>query len=280
VTVRARLLVSALCFTFASTATATVHAAPKKDKAEEDDEDDAAPDEEAEDESEEEEEEDDEGTGAEVSVSSAGIAASGAATGGMKGRLGLMGTRTISGLNGISARYYVIDKLSLGLTAGFATFHHKEPDENGDFEDLNTVGLVGVGPQFFFWPYQGDRNQVVSADFGVGVRTLVYMGFTGANEDDAADTLNDPIEIDIEIPLTTQLFIGKRVAIAPEFGLAIRIIPGSREPDENGDFDTNPGTGVGSRLGTENGPGLGFELGSTSGMFLGLNVGYYFGAKD
>ena len=105
------------------------------------------------------------------------------------------------------------------------------------------------------------------------------MGFTGINDDDATDTLNDPIEIDIELPLTTQLFIGKHVAIAPEFGFAVRIIPGSREPDEEGNADGNPGTGVGSRLGTTDGPGVGFELGSTSGVFLGLNVGYYFGKK-
>lgn len=202
----------------------------------------------------------------------------GAAVGsGMKGRVGLLGTRTISGLNGVSLRFYALDKLTVGLTAGFAVFTHKEEDENGEFGQSNTVGLFGAGPSLFFWPYQGDRNKVVYADFGVGMRTLVYLGFTGANDEDVEDTLNDPIEVDIEIPVSTQVWFGKRVSVAPEFGLAVRIIPGNREPDENGAFDTNPGTGVGERLGTTNGPGLGVELGSTSGVFLGLNVGYYFG---
>lgn len=285
VTARARLFVSTLCLALIASFSPDALAAPKKKDKEEDEaeaeedtkEEEAPPEAEPDVDDEAPESDDGEEDGVSASVSTAGMA--GAAAGGMKGRLGLMGTRTISGLNGIGLRYYIVDKVSLGLTTGFATFTHKEPDENGEFTQNNTVGLFGVGPQFFFWPVQGSRSQVVSADFGVGVRTLFYMGFTGANDDDAADTLNDPIEIDIEIPVTTQLFIGDRVAIAPEFGLAVRIIPGSREPDENGDFDTNPGTGVGERLGTTNGPGLGFELGSTSGVFLGLNIGYYFGGK-
>lgn len=206
-----------------------------------------------------------------------GGAAAGAEASGMKGRVGLMGTRTVSGLNGISVRYYVVDKLTIGLTTGAAIFTHKEPDDNGEFKQNNTVGLFGIGPSVFYWPYQGPRSATVHADFGVGVRTLVYLGFTGANEDDAEDTLNDPIEIDVEIPLSTQLWVGRRVSIAPEFGVAFRIIPGTREPDDNGDFDMNPGSGVGSRLGTTDGPGLGFELGNTAGLFMGLHVGYWFG---
>ncbi len=213
----------------------------------------------------------------EADADGAGEGADAKVPSGMKGRVGLMGTRTLSGLNGISVRYYAIDKLSLGVTTGAAIFTHREPGEDGEFNQMNTVGLFGIGPSVFYWPYQGPRSSTVHADFGVGARALVYLGFTGANEDDAQDTLEDPIEIDIEIPLSTQLWIGRRVSIAPEFGVAFRIIPGSREPDENGDFDTNPGSGVGSRLGTTDGPGFGFELGSTAGLFMGLHVGYWFG---
>lgn len=85
------------------------------------------------------------------------------------------------------------------------------------------------------------------------------------------------MEVDLEIPAKIQLFIGKRVSINPEFGVAIRFIPGSREADQNGDSDQNPGTGIGGRLGTENGPGLGFEVGNHAGFFMGIGVGYYFG---
>jgi len=67
------------------------------------------------------------------------------------------------------------------------------------------------------------------------------------------------------------------VSVNPEFGIALRIVPGNREPDGNGDADQNPGTGVGARLGTTNGPGLGFEFGNHAGFFMGIGVGYYFG---
>jgi hypothetical protein len=67
------------------------------------------------------------------------------------------------------------------------------------------------------------------------------------------------------------------VAILPEFGVAFRIIPGNREPDQNGDFDSNPGRGIGSRRGTTDGPGLGFELGDHAGLFMGIGFAYFFG---
>lgn len=227
---------------------------------------------------------------ASASVSTSGAAASGggtAAAGGggkgggkgaaMKGRFGFGAMRTVSGLNGLFGRYYLANRFTLGLTAGFATFSHRETDDNGEFGRTRTVGAFAVGPEVLFWPVQGDRSQQVHADFGVGARVLTYVGFLGLPEEEQSNTLDTPVEIDVEIPVALQLFIGRRVSINPEFGFAVRIIPGSREPDQNGDFDMNPGTGIGQRLGTTNGPGLGFELGNHAGFFMGIGVGYYFG---
>ena len=118
------------------------------------------------------------------------------------------------------------------------------------------------------------------ADFGVGGRALLYVGLTGINRNrpENATTLDIPLEIDIEIPLAAQLWIGERVAITPEFGFVARIIPGNREADQNGQADSNPGRGIAGRLGAEDGPGLGFEFGNSStGMFIGLSIGYFFG---
>lgn len=221
---------------------------------------------------------------ASASVSTSGATASGggtAAGGGkgaaMKGRFGFGAMRTVSGLNGLFGRYYLGNRFTLGLTAGFATFSHRETDDNGEFGRTRTVGAFAVGPEVLFWPVQGDRSQQVHADFGVGVRALTYVGFLGLSEEEQSNTLDTPVEIDVEIPVALQLFIGRRVSINPEFGFAVRIIPGSREPDQNGDFDMNPGTGIGQRLGTTSGPGLGFELGNHAGFFMGIGVGYYFG---
>jgi hypothetical protein len=221
---------------------------------------------------------------ASAAVGTSGASASGGGKGNlgkkgapMKGRFGFGAMRTVSGLNGLYGRYYLANRLTLGLAFGVATFSHRDTDDNGEFSRKRTVGAFAVGPEVFFWPVQGPRDQQVHADFGVGARVLTYVGFLGLSEEEESNTLDTPVEIDIEIPAAIQVFIGPRVSINPEFGMVVRIIPGSREPDENGDFDMNPGTGIGQRLGTTSGPGLGFELGSHAGFFMGIGVGYYFG---
>jgi hypothetical protein len=202
--------------------------------------------------------------------------AGGSAAGSMKGRVGLGGTRSLSGVNGLSLRYFAAPKFSIGALVGFATFSHKEPDDNGDYQQTRTVGLLGAGLQAFYWPVMGSREKYISADFGFGARGVVYVGFGPGDEN--PDTLDRPLEIDIEVPITTSVFIGDSVAITPEFGFVARIIPGNREPDEQDNSDSNPGSGVGDRLGSTNGPGLGFELGEHGGVFFGLSITYFFGA--
>lgn len=199
----------------------------------------------------------------------------------MKNRVGFGAMRTLAGLNGLFVRWYAADRFTVGLNLGAATFSHGDTDENGDFERTRTVGALGVGPELFYWPFQGDRNQQVYADFGVGTRVSAYFGFLGQLEEEETDTLDTPLEIDVEIPASIQLFIGKRVAIVPEFGVAFRIIPGNREPDQNGEFDANPGRGIGAKRGTTNGPGFGFDLGDHGGLFMGIGFAYFFGdTKD
>ena len=195
----------------------------------------------------------------------------------MKNRVGFGALRTMAGLNGLILRWYAVNRFTIGLNAGVGTFSHRDTDENGDFERTRTVGAFGVGPEFFFWPVQGSRSNLVHADFGVGLRLTAYVGFLGNLEEEETDTLDTPLEIDIEIPAGMQLFIGKRIAVIPEFGAVFRIIPGNREPDQNGEFDSNPGRGIGSRRGTTDGPGFGFELGDHAGLFLGIGFAYFFG---
>lgn len=248
----------------------------KKDDASE-----QATDEESASESEEDAGSSDDGGDAEASasVSGSGVTASAGGKKGapMKGRFGFGAMRTVSGLNALYGRYYLGNRFTLGLGAGFATFSHRDTDDNGEFNRTRTVGAFAVGPEAFFWPVQGKRDQQVHADFGIGVRALTYVGFLGLTEQERSETLDTPVEIDVEIPAKILLFIGPRVSVNPEFGVVIRVIPGSREPDGNGDSDQNPGTGIGERLGTSNGPGLGFEVGNHAGFFMGIGVGYWFG---
>ncbi|MEM6289937.1 MAG: hypothetical protein AAGA54_01690 [Myxococcota bacterium] len=269
----ARRLATAIALTTTATFAMPVFAAPDADEAEDDDE--AA--------SDDDEGDEDAAVEAEASVTAPkpkvrkkkSKAKRPAAP--MKNRVGFGAMRTLAGLNGLMLRWYAADRFTVGFNLGAATFSHGDTDENGDFERTRTVGAVGAGPEFFFWPYQGDRSQQVHADFGVGARVTTYFGFLGQLEEEQSDTLDTPLEIDVEVPASIQLFIGKRVAVIPEFGVAFRIIPGNREPDQNGEFDANPGRGIGSQRGTTDGPGFGFDLGDHGGLFMGIGFAYFFG---
>jgi hypothetical protein len=183
----------------------------------------------------------------------------------------------LAGINGLFLSWYAGNRWSLGLDVGVATFTHRDTDEDGEFGRVRTVGRVGVGPELFFWPVQGERQNPLHADFGLGLRVMTFVGFLGRLPEDRPETLDSPLEIDVEVPAKIHIFIGRRVALSPEFGVVFRIIPGNREPDQNGEADANPGTGAGARLGTTDGPGFGFELGDHAGLFFGLSLGYYFG---
>jgi hypothetical protein len=199
-------------------------------------------------------------------------------SGTMHKRKGFGAIRTLSAANGLWGEYFVSPTLSLGLIAGVATFAHRETDENGEFKKKKIVGMLSAGPSVMVWParLQADRAQSVYADVGVGGRALVYWGFRGDDGDDS-NTLDTPLELDLEVPIALRIWFGANACITPEFGLVARWVPGSREPDQNGDFDKNPGSGVGERLGTSNGPGLGLELGNHTGLFFGLSLGYFYG---
>lgn len=214
---------------------------------------------------------------AKADASGDGDAAAGSNTAAMKKRVGFGAIRTLSSVNGLFVNGYLGNRIAIGMVAGVATFTHREVDDNGEFNRTRTVGRIGLGPEVFFFPVQGDRSSQVHADFGFGARFMTFVGFLDRDEDEEGNTLDTPLEFDIELPAKISLWVGRRVAIMPEFGVAFRIVPGSREADQNGEADTNPGQGVAGQLGTENGPGFGFELGDHAGLFMGLGLGYYFG---
>ncbi len=195
----------------------------------------------------------------------------------MKKRIGFGAIRTLSSVNGLFVNGYLANRITIGLAAGVATYTHRETDDNGEFSNTRTVGRLGLGPEIFFYPVQGDRSSQVHADFGFGARFMTFVGFLDRDEDEMGNTLDTPLEFDIELPAKIGLWVGRRVAIMPEFGIVFRIVPGSREADANGEMDTNPGQGVGGQLGTTDGPGFGFEIGDHSGFFMGVGLGYYFG---
>lgn len=200
-----------------------------------------------------------------------------AAAVGMKKRIGFGAIRTLSGVNGLFLNGYLGNRVSLGMAFGVATYTFRDTDDNGEFTEMRTVGRLGIGPEIFFYPVMGERDQQIHADFGFGGRFMSFIGFLDRTEDEQGNTLDTPLEFDIELPARINLWIGRRVAISPEFGVVFRIVPGSREADMNGESDTNPGQGIAGRLGAADGPGFGFEFGDHAGFFMGIGLGYYFG---
>jgi hypothetical protein len=222
----------------------------------------------------------------EASVSTeAGFSAAGSGDG-MRGTFGLGAIRTLGGLTGINARYFVLDRLALGLNVGVGTwtYHENDPASTDmcpgpacDLEENRTVATLGLGIEGIYFVKLGNPAGPLPfrADFGVGGR-FTYL--QGINAVDVPNNLDDPTELDIEIPMVVQLRFGDHFTLSPEFGLNFIIVPGSRA-----DGDANPGSGkpdfvLGAGLpgGPFSGPGFGFQITNGIGVFGGASLHYYF----
>ncbi len=224
----------------------------------------------------------------EASVSTDGgfSGSAGAGEGDLRGRFGIGAIRTLSGLTGINARYFVLDKLSVGVNLGVGTWTYKENDPTttdmcpGDdcvLEETRTVASLATGVEALYFLQLGNPAGQLPfrADFGVGGR---FTYFQGVNAADIEDNLDDFTEFDIEIPAVVQLRFGDHFVLSPEFGINFVIVPGSRE---NG--DANIGTGKPDTViapndgtGPYSGPGFGFRITNGIGLFGGASLHYYF----
>ncbi len=206
----------------------------------------------------------------------AGGAGKKAASNGMRNRIGLGAMRTLGGANALRVSWYAIDKLSVSALIGFATYTQEAQDADGDYTKKETYGLLAAGGDVLYWPVQGDRSRSVYADFGVGLRTTVFTGIRPPPDEDTGRRTK-PMEVNVEIPVSLPIWFGQNVTVTPEFGFTARIVPGSIEPDTNGNADENEGQGTAERLGAANAPGWGVELGDNGGLFFGLSFAYVFG---
>lgn len=214
---------------------------------------------------------------AELGMDAAALAeAAKPASSGMRNRIGLGAMRTLGGANALRVSWYAIDKLSVSALIGFATYTQEAQDDNGDYTKKETYGLLAAGGDVLYWPVQGDRSRSVYADFGVGLRTTVFTGIRPPPDEDTGRRTK-PMEVNVEIPVSLPIWFGQNVTVTPEFGFTARIVPGSVEPDTNGNVDQNEGQGTAERLGATNAPGWGVELGDNGGLFFGLSFAYVFG---
>ena len=198
-----------------------------------------------------------------------------------KRRFSLGVIRTIAGLNGLNARFFVSDKFAIGLNLGVALAAYKDdpedpadcPGEDCNLQNTRTVARLGSSIEALYYAKLGrEAGQLpFRADFALGGR----FGVIGlVNASDIADNLDDPTEIHIEIPLIINLMFGNHFALAPEFGMDFLIIPGSRE-----DGDSNPGFAGNPTLvsaDATSGPAFGWQITPGVGLFAGASMHYIF----
>ena len=215
----------------------------------------------------------------------------------LKGRFGLGAVWTIGGLSGINARYFVLDKLALGLNLGVASWTFREnapetdpeteeicPGEDCEFEQRRTIAVFGVGLEAIYFVRLGRAAGQLPfyADFGVGGRFVYYQG---VNASDVRNNLDDPTQFNIEFPAIVQLRFGEYFVLSPEFGINFAIVPGSRaEGDLNPGFVAIPDVGgepsdpfgPDGASGSVSGPGFGFQVTDGVGLFGGASLHFYF----
>ena len=219
----------------------------------------------------------------------ASTSASGPADRVRKGRKFALGAvRTIEGLNGITARYYINDNMHVGVNLGVATFSYRYPDPDDAIDcaetlspDCNkltrTVAYIGSSAEFIYWFLGKPAGRMpFQADFGLGGR----IGFQHyVNSTDVEDVLDDPLQFTFGIPLMIQVNLGENFSLIPEFGVVFRWNPGTRLSDADNPADTNPGFGAGGGQladGDISGPGFGFEITDYVGVFGGASLLYTF----
>ena len=223
---------------------------------------------------------------AEVSTESGFSGSTSGSGDGLRGTFGVGAIRTLGGLTGINARYFVLDRLSVGLNVGVGTWTYHEnrpgttdicPGPDCEFEDTRTIATLGLGLEALYFLKLGNPAGTLPfrADFGVGGRFTVLQGI---NATDVPDNHDDPTEFDIELPMVVQLRFGDHFTLSPEFGLNFIIVPGTRAAG-----DVNPGSGkpdfvIGPGLagGPFSGPGFGFQITNGIGVFGGASLHYYF----
>lgn len=146
----------------------------------------------------------------------------------MKGRFGLGAQRTLSGASELHARWFLLERLSLGFGTGM--WFHTDDFDNDDDRDPRSA--FSISPSVFGWFLRTKETGPVAANLGIGGRFTMVI-HNGNN-----NTVVEPI---MEVPLTVEVYVGQHFAIAPEAGVAFRINSGG--DDEAFTNTINAGSG-------------------------------------
>jgi hypothetical protein len=197
----------------------------------------------------------------------------------MKMRFGIGGQRTLTGYSQIRARFFPITNLHVGLGFGVVMWDPHQHDVDHD-----TYLLATLSPEVMGWYVSKKETGPISANFGGGLRFGIAFGADGT-DDDNQNGLDNPFELDIELPMSAEVFFGEHFSFAPEAGIVFRIVPGETAGpgDDPDDYDENQGAGCDNTSSPvlcnaffSKGPGFGFDIGANAGLFAGGSFNFFF----
>jgi len=162
----------------------------------------------------------------------------------MSKRFGIGGQRSLTGYSGVHGKYFIEEHWSVDLSIGLRLF---KPTNDAD-RDL--IGGTAITPGFNYWIIPGQQSGPIQASLGVGGRIGLYIMMQ--------DGTNEQIEVDFELPVVAEVFLGNHFSLAPEVGLVFRIPIG-----EQGGFQY-PRTG------------FGMIIGDNTGLFGAGSFNFYF----
>ena len=164
----------------------------------------------------------------------------------LNGKVGLGLEQSLSGVSGLTVRYWPLAEFGLAVTVGAELLIPHANDTSGRAVGTRIVASAGVLYNF---------ARSLHANLGGGLR--LGLGFNSAdferavNGDQAASA--DQIQFMVEIPLTAEFFLSDNFSISLSTGILISIVmPDSEpvlEPDGHGN-STVPGVNIGIGTGS------------------------------
>ena len=164
----------------------------------------------------------------------------------LKGRLGLGLEQSISGVSGLTIRYWAGDRLGIHATLGGSV-------ATGLNEDGDEVGTsIGASAGFIY-----NVARALHANLGMGVRAAV--GLRNEALRNALDTSGDPqragddLQFNIELPIVIEYFLSESFSVSVSSGLLLVFVPSDGavlSPKGNGGSTIPDTVGIGIGAGS------------------------------
>ncbi len=136
----------------------------------------------------------------------------------MSGRFGLGGDTSLAGVNGISARFQVAEKVGIQAIVDFDQVSFTEESGNNDVDVTNQTFAFALRADFKALQVSDSKGPNLSIFVGINFVSLSVDSDNDVDEDDVDATLT-PFELGLRI----EHFFGNHFSIHMESGLAVAL---------------------------------------------------------